>query len=51
MVDLSAAQTAVLSFTYWRDKDKPERFVTLQISGDVGAAWTDLIVIEALDND
>jgi serine protease AprX len=42
-VDLSLAQTAVLSFDYRRDKlDKPAKFVVLEISTDDGVTWSEL---------
>jgi subtilisin family serine protease len=52
MVDLSNASSATLSFDFWRENmDKPEEFVTLQISPDGGVTWADVTVIEALDDD
>ncbi len=45
--DLSLAETAVLSFDYRRDKlDKPSKYITLDISSDGGATWSELYRFE-----
>jgi serine protease AprX len=41
--DLSMAETAILTLDYRRDKlDKPIKFVTLDVSLDEGATWSEL---------